>query len=94
MPDIYDDLITDSQAAISRGKAELAGTGNKVVETLSVIIPENGAAPGVLVPGMLVKVMHDDSQKDYMGLVLSTQISAQRAGGAAIFQSVTLERSA
>lgn len=94
MPDIYDDLITDSQAAISRGKAELAGTGNKVVETLSVMIPENGAAPGVLVPGMLVKVMHDDSQKDYMGLVLSTQISAQRAGGAAIFQSVTLERSA
>lgn len=94
MPDIYDDLITDSQPAISRGKAELAGSGNKVVETLSVIIPENGAAPGILVPGMLVKVIHDDSQLDYMGLVLANQISAQRAGGAAVYQSVTLERNA
>lgn len=94
MPDIYEDLITDSQAAISRGKAELAGTGSKVVETLSVIIPENGAAPGILVPGMLVQVMHDDSQLNYMALVLAVQISAQQAGGAAVYQSVTLERNA
>lgn len=94
MPDIYDDLITDSQPAISRGKAELAGSGNKVVETLSVIIPENGAAPGILVPGMLVKVMHDDPQQDYLALVLAVQISAQKAGGAAIYQAVTLERNA
>ncbi|MEE3389351.1 MAG: hypothetical protein VX256_14440 [Pseudomonadota bacterium] len=94
MPDIYDDLITDSQPAISRGKAELAGSGNKVVETLSVIIPENGAAPGILVPGMLVKVMHDDAQQDYVALVLAVQISAQKAGGAAIYQAVTLERNA
>lgn len=94
MPDIYEDLITDSQAAISRGKAELAGTGNKVVETLSVMIPENGAAPGILVPGMLVQVMHDDSQLNYMALVLAVQISAERAGAAAVYQSVTLERTA
>ncbi len=45
MPDIFDDLITDPQPAISRGRNELAATGNKVVESLSVIIPENGAAP-------------------------------------------------
>ncbi|MEQ3723517.1 hypothetical protein [Alcanivorax sp.] len=94
MPDIYEDLITDSQPAISRGKAELAAAGNKVVETLSVIIPESGAAPGVLVPGMIVKVMHDDSLLDYMALVLAVSISVQKAGGAEIYQSVTLERSA
>jgi len=94
MPDIYEDLITDSQPAISRGKAELAAAGNKVVETLSVIIPESGAAPGVLVPGMIVKVMHDDDLLDYMALVLAVSISVQKAGGAEIYQSVTLERSA
>lgn len=94
MPDIYEDLITDSQPAISRGKAELAAAGNKVVETLSVMIPESGAAPGVLVPGMIVKIMHDDSLLDYMALVLSVSISVQKAGGAEIYQSVTLERSA
>ena len=94
MPDIYEDLITDSQPAISRGAAELAGAGNKVVETLSVLIPESGAAPGVVLPGMIVKVMHDDSLLDYMALVLSVSISVQKAGGAEIYQSVTLERSA
>ena len=94
MPDIYEDLITDSQPAISRGKAELAAAGNKVVETLSVIIPESAAAPGVLVPGMIVKVMHDDPLLDYMALVLAVSISVQKAGGAEIYQSVTLERSA
>lgn len=94
MPDIYEDLITDSQPAISRGTAELAGAGNKVVETLSVLIPESGAAPGVLLPGMIVKVMHDDPLLDYMALVLAVSISVQKAGGAEIYQSVTLERSA
>ena len=94
MPDIYEDLITDSQPAISRGTAELAGAGNKVVETLSVLIPESGAAPGVVLPGMMVKVMHDDPLLDYMALVLAVSISVQKAGGAEIYQSVTLERSA
>lgn len=94
MPDIYEDLITDSQPAISRGTAELAGAGNKVVETLSVLIPESGAAPGVVLPGMIVKVMHDDPLLDYMALVLAVSISVQKAGGAEIYQSVTLERSA
>lgn len=94
MPDIYEDLITDSQPAISRGTAELAGAGNKVVETLSVLIPESGAAPGVVLPGMMVKVMHDDPLLDYMALVLAVSISVQKAGGAEIYQSMTLERSA
>jgi hypothetical protein len=94
MPDIFDDLITDSQPAISRGRNELAATGNKVVETLSVMIPEAGAAPGIIKPGMIVSVTYDDPLKDYIALVLSTSISVQRAGGAEIYQNVTLERSA
>lgn len=94
MPDIFDDLITDSQAAISRGRQELAASGNKVVETLSVMIPEAGAAPGVLLPGMIVSVTHDNPDKNYIALVLSTSINVQRAGGAEIYQSVTLERRA
>lgn len=94
MPDVFDDLITDSQAAISRGRNELAATGNKVVETLSVLVPENGAAPGVLIPGMIVSVTHEDPAADYTGLVLSNSIAAQRAGAAEIYQTVTLERRA
>lgn len=93
-PDIYDDLITDSQPAISRGKSELAGSGNKVIETLSVMIPENAGAPGIVTPGMIAKVIHDDPQLDYFGLVLAVNISVQRAGAAAVYQSVTLERNA
>lgn len=94
MPDIFDDLITDTQPAISRGRNELAENGNKVIETLSVMIPEGGAAPGIILPGMIVSVTHDDSAKDYVALVLSTSISVQRAGAAEIFQNVTLERTA
>jgi len=94
MPDVYDDLITDSQAAISRGKAELAAAGNKVVETLSLVIPEQGAAPGILVPGTLVKITHDNPAMDYTGLVTAIDIGVEGAGGVAIYQSVTLERNA
>lgn len=94
MPDIFEDLITDAQPAISRGRNELAATGNKVIETLQVPIFENGAAPGVLVPGQIAQVQHDDSLKDYVGLVLSNSISVAKAGGAQIYQSVTLERTA
>lgn len=94
MPDIYHDLITDPQPAISRGRQELAATGNKVVETLSLIIPENGAAPGIITPGQLVKISHDDPADDYLGLTLSTRITVAAAGGAAIYQSITIERAA
>jgi hypothetical protein len=94
MTDIYDDLITEQAAAVYRGRAELSAVGNKVSETLSVFLPENGAAPGVILPGQLIKVLHDDSASDYIGLVLSNNISASKAGAAAIYQSVTIERSA
>ncbi|NKI17444.1 hypothetical protein HCU74_08440 [Spongiibacter sp. KMU-166] len=94
MPDVYDDLITDAQAAISRGKAELSGAGSKVIETLSTIIPENAGAPGILTPGQIAKITHDDPADDYFGLVVSNHIAVQRAGAAEIYQSVTLERSA
>ena len=94
MPDIFDDLITAPQPAISRGRNELGESGNKVVETLSVLIPEAGAAPGILIPGMIVSITHDNPDRDYIALVLANSISVQRAGGAEIFQNVTLERNA
>lgn len=94
MPDVLDDLITAAAPAISRGRNELAATGNKVVETLSVLIPEQGAAPGVLRPGQIVSVTHDNPDSDYVGLVIANSISVQKAGGAEIYQSVTLERRA
>lgn len=94
MPDVFDELITEPAPAISRGRNELAATGNKVVETLSVLLPEQGAAPGVLRPGQLITVTHDDPNSDYVALVIANSISAQKAGGAEIYQSVTLERRA
>ncbi len=94
MPDIFDDLITDPQPAISRGRNELAATGPKVIENLEVIIPEQAAAPGVLVPGMLAKVTHDNPDQDYWALVLGNSLAANGAGGAAVYQTVTLERTA
>lgn len=94
MPDVFDDLITAPAVAISRGKNELSATGSKVIEILSVIIPESKAAPGILLPGQIVRITHDDELKDYTALVLSVSISAQRAGAAEIYQSVTLERRA
>lgn len=94
MPDIFDDLITDAQAAISRGRAELSGAGNKVVQTLRIPVPEDEGAPGILIPGMIAKITHDDSDLDYFALVLSTSIGLQKSGGAEVYQSVTLERTA
>ncbi|MFQ3281903.1 hypothetical protein [Reinekea sp.] len=92
MPDVYEDLITDPQPAISRGKAEIASTGNKVIETLSIFIPESQAVPGIIEPGQLLKVLHDVSANDYLGLVLSTSISVTQSGGAAVYQNITIER--
>jgi len=94
MPDIYEELITDPQAAIYRGIAELSATGNKVVETLKIIIPELGAAPGVIKPGQIVQVQHDNPAEDYKALCLSVSLAAKKAGGAEVYQSVTLERDA
>ena len=83
MPDIYDDLICETAPAIYRGRSELAASGNKVVETISVIIPESAAAPGIITPGQIVQVTHDNTDQDYKALVLSTSISLSHAGGAA-----------
>lgn len=94
MPDIFENLITDAQVAISRGRQELAQTGNKVIETLGVIIPESAATPGIILPGSIIKMLHDDSAQDYVGMVLSTNIAMAQAGGAAVYQNITIERRA
>lgn len=93
-PDVLDDLITDTQPAISRGRQEIAASGSKSVEDIEIPIPEGGQAPGVLLPGRLVKIRHDDEALDYLGLVIATRIRAQRAGGAAVYQTITLETNA
>ena len=81
-PDIYDDLICETAPDIYRGRSELAASGNKVIETISVIIP-----------GQIVRVT-DNTDQDYKSLVLSTSIRVSQAGAAAVYQDETVQRTA
>ena len=53
---------------------------------------ELSAVPGILTPGQIIKITHDDPALDNAALVLANRIAAQGAGAAAVYQSVTLER--
>ncbi|WP_428243015.1 hypothetical protein [Gynuella sp.] len=91
---VFESWITEQAANIARGRKLISESGNKLIDTITVIIGESGQQPGLLLPGNVISVTHDDSSNDFKGIILSTSISAQRNGGAAAYQTVKIERAA
>lgn len=93
-PDITEGWLTAIEGNTSRGTAELSASGNRQTYTLDLAIPESIGQPGLLVPGLMVAVQHDDSASDYRAYVDAISISVPGRGNAAVIQSVTLDRPA
>jgi len=90
-PDVYDELITGTEAARSRGIAELAKGGNQEVVSLTLpLFPVGGSAPGLVEPAHLCEVRDIDGT--WRGLCLSTEIAAEGVGASRVTQTLKLER--
>lgn len=90
-PDVFDDLITGTDAARHRGIAEIAKGGNQEIVTLSLpLFPQGGSAPGLVDPAHLCEVRDIDGT--WRGLCLSTEISAEGVGASRVTQTLKLER--
>ncbi|GAB3471955.1 hypothetical protein [Azotobacter salinestris] len=89
-PDVYDELITSTDAARSRGIAELAKGGNQEIVTLALPLFPEATAPALIEPAMLCEVRDIDGT--WRGLCLATEISAEGIGAARVTQTVRLER--
>lgn len=90
-PDVFDDLITGTDAARHRGIAEIAKGGNQEIVTLSLpLFPSGGSAPGLVDPAHLCEVR--DLDGTWRGLCLSTEIAAEGVGASRVTQTLKLER--
>lgn len=74
-PEVYDDWMTDTQPARSRGIAEISKGGNQEIVTLNLPLFAEQTAPGLIEPAMLCEVR--DVDETWRGLCLSTEISAE-----------------
>lgn len=90
--DVVDAWLTAIEANTSRGKQEIAASGDRIISTLELAIPESTAQPGLLLPGHAVAVIYNDSALSYRAYVTAVAISVPGRGLAKVRQTVTLER--
>lgn len=90
-PDVYDDLITATDAARQRGIAELCKGGNQEIVTRTMPLFPAASAPGLIEPAMLCEV-REPGGGSWRGLCLSTDISADGTGASRVKQTIKLER--
>jgi hypothetical protein len=90
--DVVEAWLTDQSANVSRAAQEMAGSGDRIIHTIELAIPESAAQPGLLVPGLTVAVVHGDSGLDYRAYVQSVSISVPGRGSARVRQSVVLDQ--
>jgi len=70
---VTDQLITETEAGLARGKRILADSGPRSVENIAAPLFDD---PGLLKPGMLIDVV--DGGSTWRGMVTGCQISAKR----------------
>jgi hypothetical protein len=93
-PDITESWLTAIEGNTSRGTAELSASGNRQTYTLDLAVPETSAQPGLLIPGLMVGVLHDDPANNYRAYVDAINISVPGRSNATVIQTVTLDRPA
>lgn len=90
--DVSDPWLTHIDANRARGISELSGGGDRMRYTFEVPVPESEAQPGLLVPGLTLAVLHDDSARDFRGYVRSLSLYAPGEGDATVTQTITVDR--
>lgn len=91
-PDVFDDLITATPAARSRGICELSKGGNQELTSLTIpLFPVGGSAPGLVLPAHLVEV-REKLRTPWRGLCLGVDISATGTGASIVDQVLSIER--
>jgi hypothetical protein len=90
--DIVDAWLSAVEANTSRGKHEIAASGDRINHSLELAIPESSAQPGLLLPGMIVEVQFNDSANNYRGYVQNNSISVPGRGLSKCRQSVVIEQ--
>jgi hypothetical protein len=90
--DVVDAWLSAIEANTSRGRSEIAATGDRINHSLELAIPESSAQPGLLLPGMIVEVQFNDASKNYRGYVQNNAISVPGRGLSKCRQSVTIEQ--
>ena len=90
-PDVFDDLITATDAARARGICEISKGGHQEVVSRTIpLFPVGGSAPGLVEPAMLCEVR--DPGDTWRGLCLGVDISAAGVGASRVSQVLRLER--
>lgn len=90
-PDVYDELITTTDAARARGIAEICKGGNQEVVSMTMPLFPPEKAPGLVLPAQLCEV-RPHNQANWRGLCLATSISASGTGASTVKQTIRLER--
>lgn len=90
--DVVDAWISAAEANTSRGRAEIADSGDIETYTVELAIPETASQPGLLLPGLYVAVQHKDSVNDYRAKVTAVSISVPGRGLVKVRQNVALQR--
>jgi hypothetical protein len=89
-PDVFDDLMTDTDVTTERARQDIAGSGGRSLYTMTLPIPEFTTAPGLVEPGMVVEIV--EAFDTWRGYVLGTTITAPRSGAAKIEQQIQIVR--
>ena len=91
--EVVDQLITDTDAGLERGRVELSDTGYQELITLDLPLTPESQQPGLLEPGALLQV-EEGENNIWRGLVVSVSITANQSNsaGLSIDQKITLER--
>jgi hypothetical protein len=90
--DVVDGWLSAVEANTSRGRAEIAASGDRINHSLELAIPESSAQPGLLMPGMVVEVQFNDASKNYRGYVQNNVVSVPGRGLSKCRQSITIEQ--
>lgn len=90
--DVVDAWLSAVEANASRGKAEIASSGDRIEHSIELAIPESSAQPGLLLPGMIVEVQFNDSANNYRGYVQNNSISVPGRGLSKCRQSIVIEQ--
>ena len=88
-PDVYDELITSTDAARMRGIAEICQGGNQEIVTLTIPLFPAETPPGLIQPAMLCEVRPHNAS-NWRGLCLGTTISVPNM--TTVTQKIRLER--
>ena len=91
--DVIEGWLTSHDVNVARGSQEIAGSGVRMMYSLTVEVPELASTePGIPMPGETVALVFDDAADSFRAYVEAISISAPGRGLAAVRQTITLDR--